>query len=736
MNTDLSPLEQGISASQVEGDSPEAEAERKRYLQEEQQISRWWAILDNAREFDSNIRKGYARDRRYARGDSGFDVSVPLIGTAIDTMVTFIYAKDPSVDCVPAAMVEAPKEPAPVPPVQPPGLAQLAQDPTQALAVPGAAEAVAQGGIEGGLQVVGAQMAEQQAQFEQANAEYQAQMMAWTAEQEARKQLKRERNLYAQTLEIVITKLWKKAGMKRRARKAVRSALTTGIGWMKASWQERSQRDPHVQAQINDLQTLLTRIVREEQALADGERAGREESSRAEIQQQMTALQEKLFVTVSRGFCLDFVPCQNMQVPVSVDIMDYRDGPWLAEYFYVTIADAIVMFPEIPQEKIRCAQRFARRKPDETRQAPENPITTNEADEFISNSAVSANAALSDDDFIQGVEIWSIDDGTVYTTIRGVKCWPKPPAPPNVKSPRFYPYFALAFIEEDGERSPASMPSRSWKLENEYNGRRTALKLTRQRNIPGILFDATNLSEEQVNKIQSGVYQEWIPIQPIRPGEPITNSIAPKPAVAVDPSLFDTSPILRDFERVWGTQEALQGSVEADKTATEAEIQQTGFQSRTGQMRDAEEDWLSDQAQYTAVVLVQTLEPADVQLLAGPDAVWPTLDTPEELETLINIDIKAGSTGKPNTRLEREAWAAVAPMLQQSAKEIGMMRNSSPSEVADKLEAIQGETMRIAGNGDGDTTKFIPQTEGTAPPAMAGQPPSPGAVNGPEQPIA
>ena len=229
--------------------------------------------------------------------------------------------------------------------------------------------------------------------------------------------------------------------------------------------------------------------------------------------------------------------------------------------------------------------------------------------------------------------------------------------------------------------------------------------------MPGVLFDETEISSKEADKLKSGKIQELTGIKTTS-GKDLNACFGPKPVSGIDPVLYDVSPVRRDMEDIWGVQQALQGSVQTAKTATEAEIQQGGFQSRTGSMRDALEDMLSDLAEYTAEVLTQKLDVQDVLKLAGPDAVWPQMESPGELLELMQVSIKAGSSGKPNTRADREAWAAVVPLLQGLVPVIGQMRQAEPSEVADALEQLVMETMKRAGDGL-DVARFLPQTEGT-----------------------
>lgn len=714
MNTELQgAVQEGIDAA----DTQDA-AEQQRKRAERQQVTDWLNELKDAREFDTEVRKGYARDRRYARGDSGFEVAVPLIASAIDTIVDHTYARNPDVSAIPARMVEAPKDPMPAPPTPPAGLQGLLADPTAALAQGG-------GDLEGAAMAAGYQLAQEQAKFQQAQAEYEAKLAEWQAAAAARRQLRLERMLFAQTLEIVVGKLWKKGKLKRRARRAVRSALTTGIGWIKLSWQERTQRDPVIQQQINDLQNAVAHIARQMEELEDTAAADELDARRLSIQQQMAGLREKAEIVVARGMAIDFVFSENIQVAPGTDILEYLDAPWIDERIYKTIADAATRWPDIPLEQLRKATRYSRRRPKSQHGAPETEVSDGDADQYVIGETAEGK---SDADYICVEEKWSLDDGLVYRTAQGLDFWLDEPAPPNVMSARFYAYFALAFFEVDGERSPQSLPYRTWKLENEYNRTRTAGAEMRRRSYPAVLFDEGEIDPDNMRKIEAAQRQEYVGVKTTG-GRPVGECFAPKPVSSIDPAMIDTTQVMRDFDRTSGTQEALQGTIETAKTATEADIQDSGFQVRTESKRDAQEDWLGEIARYTATIAVQKLDHADILPLAGPDAVWPTLDTPEELESLIDVDIRAGTSGKPNTRAEREAWQVLLPVLTNAVQQVAQLRGSPPQEVADKIEALVEETMIRSGDPAADVSRYLPQGEGMVqPPMPGGAPTGPGAM--------
>ena len=96
MNDEQQTLDTGIDAA-----DPAKARERA-------DVERWAKRIEEARKFDEEARKQYARDRRYARGDTASEVGANLAGTYIDILESFLYARDPDVDALPAKACEPP----------------------------------------------------------------------------------------------------------------------------------------------------------------------------------------------------------------------------------------------------------------------------------------------------------------------------------------------------------------------------------------------------------------------------------------------------------------------------------------------------------------------------------------------------------------------------------------------------------------------------------------------------
>jgi len=692
------------------------------------EVKALFARIEAARKHDDPARKQYAKNRRQARGDTkrgeGF-VSANLVATYIEILEAFLYARDPDVDVLPSRSTQPPdmealrdtaqmmvKQATEALGLPPPGMAPpIPVDPMAPVGIGMDPAAMAQQLVQ--------QSVEQQAlqQFEELKAAYRKRQRQNAAE--------------AETMELVIVALWRLAGLKKRARKCVRSALTIGVGWLKGSWVERTAADPETSGAINDAQAELDNVKRLRQQIADEEAIGGDEHAAkiAELEATLARLQAAPPKIVQRGFMVDFIPGERLQVAVGVELEDYLESPWIAEYCYVRKDAAMAEFGWT-KEQMGSAQLY---------RAVDVVIGLNDSAEVCdfnhdeANAYTKGDATEGGDSFVCIIEVWDRERGTMCKLVEGMQRYAVPPVAP-VKTTRFYPYHLLPITPIDGQRHPQSLVTGSSELVDEYNRIGSAEAEHRRRIKPKTAFNAGGMSAQEASKLEGGAVGEMVGVRPTNPMQPIGDLLHPVVYPQLDPALYDRSRIVAEIERKWGIQEALSGSVSVAKTATEADIQQSGFQARTASRRDILEDMLSDLARYTAEVAAAKMTLDDVIHIVGPDAAWPDFGGPDELALFFNIEIRAGTSGKPNQKAEREAWAEILPLAEQTIQLIGQLRYSPTPEIADCLEQLFRET--LARSGDRlDPNKLIPQTVGQ-PPILPTDPNDPAAAAANGAPVA
>lgn len=641
---------------------------------------------DQAREFDKFARRQYAIDRRYAAGtaDARWAVSTNLIGSFIDILTSFLYARNPDV-----SVKKAPQ-------VNNSGTAGLED--------------------------------------------------------------------FAKTMEIVISKLWKNGRLKESARRMVRSGLSTGVGWMKVILVAEGTNIPQMEADLNDARDNLARLEAlkaelqipaepvqvpglEMGTLLDGlteptwptdmetidvelQNGDKTETSKlspdefeakmAELQDLQASLEHKVEVALRKYLAIDFIPSDCMQVSLDVrNITDYRNADWISNDIYRTAEECKALFPKLKEPDLATAKKYYQKRSRNVNVDPlrvfnfenmdGNDVSAADADQFscgTDNSGTSGEG--SSQAFHKITERWDHRTNHIYTTIDGVKCWAVEPYQPEYPAARFYPYFLVAFYEVDGERHPQSLSWRLHKLQDEYCASRSSFRLMRQRATPGVIFNKTGLSEEDVRKIVGSTEQEYVGVQPTDPAIPLKNLFAPKPYEAPDIRLYDNAPILMDMEKIAGVQEALQSSSSPEKTATEAEIQQSGFASRTTADRDVLEEMLTELAVYTAQIAIGGLPTKDVQRMAGAGAFWPEGMALEDLLTMVELDVVAGTTGKPKAMGDREAWGVLLPQIKETIVQIQQAIVMGNIPLAESYKELLRETMVRMGD-DTDIDRFVPE---------------------------
>jgi hypothetical protein len=703
MSTPGDAVDFGVNQANTQAANPAAALRLNKESAEAKEVAKQWGEYVVAQAFDRNARRQYERDRRYAAGtaDITYAVDANLLGSYIDILVSYIYARNPKVSVRPAEQVEIKYE-APINPIDPMAAVQR----------------------------------------------YQA--------AEARRKRNAERHAFAKTLQIVITRLWQAGKLKKAMKKVVRSGFSVAIGWFKGALLMETRTDPQVEVAINDLRDNMQRLVMLQKKLADvTELADDREALETELERQMQGLESNVEIVLKKMLAIDFVSAEHMQVALDVrDVDDYLEASWNANAMFVELEDARARFPDVQPEEWKIATKYTQREPvnyqaikgltGEVSGVETDP--KGEAYQYTKASDSTSSAAIAGTDgrpveYVKVVEKWDKRDNLIKTMVEGLFCYPKQPFAPRFGTTRFYPYFMVQFFPVDGDRHPQSLSWRLAKLQDEYANSRSSFRLTRQRSIPGIIFNASQVATDEARKLESATHGELIPIALTQPEDPIGDAFAAKPVSKLDPMLFDNAMVVGDMEKISGVQEALQTSQTVEKTATQAEIEQGGFAARTTAERDCVEEVLSDFAQYTAELALQGITTAEAQKFAGPLAFWPEGIPLEAIAQSLDVDIEAGSTGRPNTQAEREAWTTVLPLILQLIEAISLARQSNNEAMAQVyIEVLRETAARFDDRLDVD--RFIPQMPplpmlgmpGQAPAAQPGQAGAPGAPGAPSAP--
>jgi hypothetical protein len=95
----------------------------------------------------------------------------------------------------------------------------------------------------------------------------------------------------------------------------------------------------------------------------------------------------------------------------------------------------------------------------------------------------------------------------------------------------------------------------------------------------------------------------------------------------------------------------------------------------------------------------------------------------EDLFTMVEVTIEAGSTGKPRQATDMQAWATILPLIQKSLQVIQQAFATGNMPLANAEIELIKETMLRLGD-ESDVERFIPRQPPPGSPGAGGPPPA------------
>ncbi len=529
--------------------------------------------------------------------------------------------------------------------------------------------------------------------------------------------------LFCKTIETVTNRCLERARLKDRAKATVRSSLTSSFGIVKVMYQRDIQNDPIIQARINDTQDNIAEAERLMADIDDPDQRQAQEANIEELRQLMTALKEQVEVVAAEGLVIDRVLTDNLLIDPSVcEFFDYRDADWLCQI--------------IPMKKSTAEATYGMKLTNA--KAYQDNAQMPKKDGRLASGA----AMLDEDKQIAILEIWDKNTQRVYTMAEGCDFWLRDPYSPRKAGERWYPFFLLPYQVVDGQFVAPSLVDLTYILQDEHNQARDRFNEHRDLCLPGWVASG-EVSEKSIKRFKDSELGEITIVD--TEGKPLSQVIMPREHPAIDPVVYDTSAVRYDWEQVTGLQDAARSTVVKPKTATEASIMQQSLSGRTSEFRDQVEDWLQEIAQYAAQILLQELTPAQVERMMGPPEPqtintgglpmvvevkpydWPQLSRDQVFE-MVEMRIRAGTTGAPDKLEEQENWGKVLPIIQNLVG--GIMQARVQGADAEPLINLLRETIKRFDERL-DVEQFIPKAP-AMPAPMPGGPglPSLAALSG------
>jgi hypothetical protein len=485
---------------------------------------------------------------------------------------------------------------------------------------------------------------------------------------------------FCRTLEVVLQRIFVRGGrLKSRMKIAVRSAMTCEIGWVKMLFQKDIATDPIIQQRMNDIQDNLRRVEALKEKLTDDTQIDEQEVAKKELQIQLQSLEQQVEVVVKEGLVIDPI--------LSEQVLMLDSSVRQFELYDTSFALAEVIW--LDEERFETTFGYKPKRATAYYGSPEMKAEEGKGGVYKEGQGKEGVSTT----FYKVYEIWHLTDNTIYTWCRGEQGWCRPPYQPQNLGLRWYPYFGLTFGAVDGQFYPICDVDLLKELQDEYNTTRTNFAEHRKENIPvRVVKGGGGLTPQDIDLIKNRKINEIIVVNGT-PDVPLSHDIAAFENPAIDPMTYDTTPIRTDIEMVSGAGDAERGTVMRAKTATEAAYLNQGLASRTSERQDVIEDMIGSMAHYAAEVLLQEMTLPQIIKVAGTSAVWPTLSK-DRVFDMVQIEIRAGSTGKPNMIQEQETWIKLLPVVKEAMETVTQLRQTGQMDMAEAVTELLRETFR------------------------------------------
>ena len=460
------------------------------------------------------------------------------------------------------------------------------------------------------------------------------------------------------------------SGFKKQMKALVRRTKVCGVAYVKLGFQRMLEPRPEIAAKLEDATSMLTTT---ERLLSDATEPDFDINSAQaeELKCLIQTLQDQAYMVVREGPVFDFPRAKSIIVdPACTHLKTFTNARWVAHEFELT-RDEIL---EIYGVDVKLDGNTAR--------ATSSDGSTYGSDDPARSAFRSKDKKNEKEKF----KVWEVQDkrdSQFLTVCEGHEDFLKEPAEPDVKIERFFTVFPLVFneIESDEDLYPPSDVELLKDTAMEYNRARQGLREHRRANRPKYMAAAGALSDKDKENLASHPAHAVIELDGLAPGADVAKLVQRFQMVGIDPNQYDVTQLFEDMSRLVGTQQADLGTT-TDATATESAIAQ---QSRSASLADNVDDldeMLSDLAKATGQLLFLEMSKEMVVQIVGPGAVWP--DAPpsrQEIAMNLILDVKAGSSGRPNASSELANLERAAPIYLQ-------IPGANPAPIAKKIAQL------------------------------------------------
>jgi hypothetical protein len=423
--------------------------------------------------------------------------------------------------------------------------------------------------------------------------------------------------------------------VKSAMKASVRRACTTGVAFVELGFERSYQRDPTIQASLSDAESRLARV---ERMLEDAKSADTEmdDTEVYELRASIESLSQQDMKLDREGLVFDF-PESTRVIPDSLctSLVGFIGARWLTiEYRYdpETFKDVFKIDPpHMEQDTDSVARNGVMERPQE----------------------------------IKVYKHFDKAQGLVYFVCENHAGFLRPPSKPDVRVDGFWTVFAVTFNAVEDPDDSVFPPSDVTLMEDQvmdYNRSRQGQREHRKAARPRYVTPSGFLNDESKAALANAEAFEVVEVN-VGIDAKIDSLIQLVPMKGVDPNLYETNTIFTDIQMSVGAHENQFGGT-SGATATESSIAEGSRVSSLASNTDDLDSFLTRIARAAGQILLAEMSLETVREIVGPGAVWPELSA-DQISKELYLDVKAGSSGRPNRAVEVKNWQMMLPYLMQ-----------------------------------------------------------------------
>ena len=294
-------------------------------------------------------------------------------------------------------------------------------------------------------------------------------------------------------------------------------------------------------------------------------------------------------------------------------------------------------------------------------------------------------------------EVWDKVTKSSFFVCDGYSGYLQEPQPIVPCTKHFWPWFALTFndvdcdVDSDVSPFPPSDVQQMKHPQKEWNRTREELRGHRKAKAPRTMVQKGTLTEKDKDNVMDAPSNSVIETEAILPPDgDLRKLIMAWPTEPIDPSVYDTSPLLQDTLMSTGQQETdfglPQQHSKKGQSATSASIGEQAKISKSSSNVDDLDSLLDALAINGGELLLNEMSLPVVQRIVGPGAVWPMVNKADFVNH-IYLTVEAASSGRPNKAMEVANWEKLAPLLMQMGANKFKMVRETVARLDDRMDA-------------------------------------------------